>query len=155
MSSSKYVKCPRCELNYILSTEEVCDVCKVEMGLVASPVDSSMEEDDFTRELCPICKRNFINYDEEMCESCANEKLKESEESDEEWRSYLDDETEIPEDELIITLGELAEEELVDEEEEEEEEESYDYSYEDDFEDVDIEDFEETELDEDEDEDDE
>ena len=27
----KYVKCPRCDLNYMLEGEEYCDVCKAEL----------------------------------------------------------------------------------------------------------------------------
>ena len=29
----KYVKCPRCELNWILEENEYCDVCKAELGV--------------------------------------------------------------------------------------------------------------------------
>ena len=28
----KYKKCPRCELNYILETEDYCPICKAEMN---------------------------------------------------------------------------------------------------------------------------
>lgn len=138
MTGSKYIKCPRCELNYILGTEELCDVCKAEIGLLSNLLDSTMEEDDFTRELCPICKRNFINFDEEMCENCSTEKLKISDEGDdEEWRTYLDDEAEEQASDMIITLDELEAEEMAEDEEEEETEE-FDYDYPDDDFDDDI-----------------
>ena len=30
---AKYVKCPRCDLNYILEGEDYCDVCKAELKI--------------------------------------------------------------------------------------------------------------------------
>ena len=48
-----YIRCPRCELNYIKKSDKYCDVCKKEMKLIKSD-----ESDDL--ELCPICKVNFI-----------------------------------------------------------------------------------------------
>ena len=33
---SKYKKCPRCEVNYILNDEEYCEICQLEMKEGAS-----------------------------------------------------------------------------------------------------------------------
>ena len=50
MTKITYVKCPRCDLNYIDSRLEMCDICKAELNL--SP--SSYFDDDDIKELCPI-----------------------------------------------------------------------------------------------------
>ena len=67
----KYVKCPRCDLNYMLEGEPYCDVCKAELKIGPqikfAAFDSDEEQDQV---LCPICKRNFIDDGEEMCEEC-------------------------------------------------------------------------------------
>lgn len=134
----KYIKCPRCELNYIDGeTQEYCDVCIAEMkGNRLQFAD--LEDEDFedeldaeATELCPICGVNRIHYGEKMCEVCAAKSEYEEEEEidpekDEEWKNYLDDDTE----DLTVDDEELEEElkqELDGEEEEEEE------SVEDDF----------------------
>lgn len=63
----KYKKCPRCELNYILQTEDYCSVCKEEMmGIVSNDMDY---DDSFLR-ICPRCGVNTINDDQEYCEAC-------------------------------------------------------------------------------------
>ena len=64
----KYIKCPRCELNYILETEKLCPVCQAELKLSK---DDSLSED---MELCPICGQNFVSYDQPMCEECAKKR---------------------------------------------------------------------------------
>ncbi len=64
----KYIKCPRCELNYILETEKLCPVCQAELKLSK---DNSLSED---MELCPICGQNFVSYDQPMCEECAKKR---------------------------------------------------------------------------------
>ena len=61
---AKYVKCPRCELNYMKDGENYCDVCKAELRLI----NISNEEEDL--ELCPICGINFIKADQTMCDEC-------------------------------------------------------------------------------------
>ena len=55
----QYIKCPRCELNYIIKKDKYCDVCKSEMKA------GILEESDFDEleeglELCPVCKVNYI-----------------------------------------------------------------------------------------------
>ena len=93
----KYKKCPRCELNYILQEEEMCDICKAELGLDSRIVLlDDIIDDDEPLKLCPVCKASYIGMDEDMCENClSNYKRAESGEMDEDnddWRSYLDDE---------------------------------------------------------------
>ena len=56
---NEYIKCPRCELNYIIKKDKFCDVCKSEMKA------GILEENDFDEleeglDLCPICKVNYI-----------------------------------------------------------------------------------------------
>ncbi len=70
MKSPVYIRCPRCELNYIQKKDKFCNVCKLEMKAVGS-LDI---EDNLDLELCPICKANYINPDEDMCVACAKEK---------------------------------------------------------------------------------
>lgn len=122
----KYKKCPRCELNYILAEEEMCEVCKSELGMESDIilVDDIIDEDEPVK-LCPVCKAAYINLDEPMCEAClANEKQTEEPDDDnDEWRTYLDDDDTPAEDEdAMISLDELEEEEAEDEEEFEDEE---------------------------------
>jgi hypothetical protein len=61
----KYVKCPRCDLNFIKAgEEEICAVCKRELSGVRSNDDNELE-------LCPFCFKNYITADELMCQKCA------------------------------------------------------------------------------------
>ena len=141
----KYVKCPRCDLNYIPDTEELCEVCKAELKLVHSSIYSDDAYDDDSV-LCPYCKQNFIGVDEEMCFACA-ERLKyehsssmREEEEDDSWREYLDDEkeTSVSDDGMdIVSFSELEEEEKDSFDEEEEEIFDYDDHVVDDFEEYD------------------
>lgn len=113
MGKVKYIKCPRCELNYIPDTEDMCDVCKAEMGLSSriTLLDDMIDEDEPTK-LCPICKTAYIGMDEDMCENClavsARTDELEAEENDDDWRAYMDDgadDVEIPLDELKEEFG--------------------------------------------------
>ena len=71
----KYVKCPRCDLNYMPETEKYCDVCKAELKLGPTMKFVSFGDDeDSDQILCPICKRNYIDPGEEMCAECKEEK---------------------------------------------------------------------------------
>ena len=155
----KYIKCPRCDLNYIDSEkQEYCDVCIAELKgrklQFADLEDEDYEELDAeleTEELCPVCGVNRIAAGEKMCESCkAQQEYEEDEEvdieNDEEWKNYLE------EDDGDLTVDEELQEEIEEEFAEEEEEE---YEDEDDFfesEDVDsLSDLEDDEFDDDED----
>ncbi len=142
---SKYIKCPRCDLNYILESQKMCDVCKAELKL--APDIYSEEDEDMI--LCPICKVNHIFPDEEMCSTCreeASELERDISEDDDNWRAYLDDDKEVmEEDSAMASLNQLQEdeaEEFFDDEEKSEFEKGVDREYDDfdDFEDLDDED---------------
>ena len=138
MAKNKYVKCPRCDLNYMDSRQELCDVCKAELGMKSNFIleDDDMEMDDELTKLCPICKSVRINLDETMCDACAAAKANnDGIENDEEWRNFLDDDSDEFEDEgMEISLDEWQKEEEEIEEEEEEYEDIRD-EFEDDFDD--------------------
>lgn len=163
MSNEKkpvYTLCPRCELNYIKSTEELCDVCKVEMGLLEKSF--LIQEDELEAEsgkLCPVCHANYIGEDEEICFVCRKEKeakehAEEPEEEDD-W-TYVEEEEELPPEEMMISLELTAEEENEEEEDDTFDENAYkeadDFNY--DVDPSDFEDYDEEEEDEDDDEDD-
>lgn len=140
----RYVKCPRCELNYIdEETQEYCDVCLAEMHgdrlQFADLDEEELEELDAElgqAEICPVCGINPVRYGEKMCESCKQETPEYDSdndidiEKDEEWKNYLD------EDDSDLTVDdETLEEELQEELEAEAEEENYgDDFFEDDLE---------------------
>ncbi len=119
----KYIKCPRCELNYIDSEkQQYCDVCKAELEgnrLQFADLDEEeyeeLDEELEQSEVCPVCGVNPIRYGEKMCENCRLQQEYEEEEDvdiekDEEWKNYLD------EDESDLTVdGEELEEELAEE----------------------------------------
>ncbi len=66
----KYKKCPRCELNYILETEDYCPVCKDELkGIVTNDLEL---EEEYTK-ICPRCGVNLVSDDAEYCETCRAE----------------------------------------------------------------------------------
>ncbi len=158
----RYIKCPRCELNYIDGDkQEYCDVCIAEMKgnklQFADLEDEELEEEleaDAT-ELCPVCGVNHIRYGESMCESCRRKSEYDEEEEvdpekDEEWKSYLDDDDM---DDLTLDDEELEEEFA--EEEEEDKEDDGDDDFDDDLSDLSDEDFaDDEEEDDDEDDDD-
>ena len=96
---AKYKKCPRCELNYIEESKDYCDVCLAEMqGGKLKFADLDDEEEVEKTELCPVCNENYMLPGEKMCEACKKnaeyeEEEAPGEEKDEEWRNYLDEET--------------------------------------------------------------
>lgn len=164
----RYVKCPRCELNYIdEEKQEYCDVCLAELKgkklQFADLDDTDYEEldaDSEQTELCPVCGVNRIRFGEKMCEACKKESEYEEEEEvdidkDEEWKNYLNEEEN---DDLTVddeTLEEELKKEEEEEEDEEEEEENPDDFFDDDpLADLDEEDFDDEDLDEDEDDED-
>ncbi len=130
----RYMKCPRCELNYIdADKQEFCDVCLKEMKGLPSDIDEIEEaEDDLPTELCPICGENMMRPGEKMCEECRKKsEYDDSEpdpEEDDEWREYLDDDTDA---DLDSEIDENFDEDFDNEEEEEEEEEFEDENEED------------------------
>ncbi|MCM1289726.1 MAG: hypothetical protein NC132_04370 [Corallococcus sp.] len=125
---AKYKKCPRCDLNYIPAEEEMCDVCKAELGLATNIVllDDIIDEDEPLK-LCPVCKTAYIGMDEEMCENCLSrdkETVEVNDDDNDDWRTYLDDDdTKDADEEDIISLDELeADEDFGDDDDFEDEE---------------------------------
>ena len=59
------IKCPRCELNYMLDTEKMCSVCKRE-------VRGESEQDEMI-ELCSECGENPVVPGQELCAYCLKE----------------------------------------------------------------------------------
>ena len=125
----RYMKCPRCELNYIdAEKQEYCDVCLKEMKGIATDVDEIEEtEDDLPTELCPVCGENMMRPGEKMCEECRKKAEYETEEpdpdEDDEWREYLDDDTDAELDSEIGEIDETFDEDFDDEESEDADEE--------------------------------
>ena len=60
----KLVKCPRCDLNYILEGEKVCKVCQREMK-------GDSREDEI--ELCSICNEEPALPGKDVCLFCLKE----------------------------------------------------------------------------------
>lgn len=115
--AGNFIKCPRCELNYIDKTKQTyCDVCLAELKMGPSLKFADLEDDDLSEatELCPVCKVNYIKYNESMCEDCKKEKeflAGESLEEDESWRDFIEEDAAIVEDDGDISLSQLEEEE--------------------------------------------
>ncbi len=89
-TNNQYIKCPRCELNYILKKDKFCDVCKSEMKagiLEESDLDDFELEEGL--ELCPICKVNYISEGERMCSTCMEEQT-EVKDDEPDWRGFVD-----------------------------------------------------------------
>lgn len=125
----RYIKCPRCELNYIdAEKQEFCDVCIKEIKGIRTDADELEEEEgeELATELCPVCGENMMRAGEKMCDECRRKMELEEEEpdpnaDDDEWREYLDDADEDMEDD-VVDIGETFDEDADEEEEEEEEE---------------------------------
>ena len=114
----KYIKCPRCELNYIdPEKQEYCDVCIAEMKgnklQFADIDDEEFDENAEKTEICPVCGVNTMRYGEKMCDACKQASQYEEDQdinmdTDEEWKNYLED------DEDLTVDDETLEEELSD-----------------------------------------
>ena len=92
----RYIKCPRCELNYILSNQDYCEVCKQEMK--AGYQDEEELNDELMMEegaICPICKVNYITDEAKgMCDSCYEENSTITDNDDNvDWRSFVNKDT--------------------------------------------------------------
>ena len=157
----RYIKCPRCELNYIdPDKQEYCDVCLAEMqGAKLKFADLDDDEEMEKTELCPVCGVNYMRFGEKMCDECKKNSEYEEDadidpDKDEEWRNYLDEETDpLDEDEPPIDIGEDFDDEFgddfeddyVEESSEEEPLDDVDYDAGEDFGDLDDEDDEDDE----------
>ena len=126
-----YIKCPRCDLNWILEEQKLCDVCRAELKMDGASLLSD-ELDDEELVLCPVCKQNYMGATEEMCEQCLSERADKggsdsnADESEESWlKEYIDESD--PDDSLTgdwdengVSLEQMEDEEF------DEEDESYD-----------------------------
>ena len=59
MKPIKYIKCPRCELNYINSRQKLCDVCKKELDKKGSGFADLEELEQY---ICPVCKTSLREF---------------------------------------------------------------------------------------------
>lgn len=165
MKKVEYIKCPRCELNYIQKKDKYCDVCKQEMK--AGAIDEyELEELEEGVELCPICKVNYLNDGETICAYCQEEKQAfGKDDSQDDWHNYVDksgdgtsDEDDdmdllpVENDEIDEELDSAFAQDLDDDFADDLDEEDLDGDYSDDFDDFDgEEDLDEYDVDEDED----
>lgn len=109
----EYIRCPRCELNYINKKDKLCKVCEAEIASKGNREISDEEAKEMN--ICPICKTNYLIDDEEICSECASEKsmynenldmdsdgqIDETDDRTENWRQYVEnDDAELPEDEF-------------------------------------------------------
>ena len=163
MSKDEYVRCPRCELNYIKKKDKLCKVCQQELENQVSKNISDEEAKEMG--LCPICKTNYLMEDETICPDCANEKeLQEQMENmttgsdydtddDDSWRAYVENDDnenddfdnvtstfndaglEDDDDMEIVDDDEMEDEEDEDEEMQDELDEDFDEEYDEDFDD--------------------
>ena len=131
----RYVKCPRCELNYINGDEkEYCDVCVAEMkGSKLKFADLEELEDvggsEF-EEICPECGVGIVRPGEKLCDNCRLQQEYEEDEDvdmekDEEWKNYLEEDEGNMSSEPTIQLELPEEDDYDDYDEEEEEDEHY------------------------------
>lgn len=142
-----YIRCPRCELNYILKKDKYCEVCKQELKISKVAPEEETEE---VAELCPICKVNYLQDDEVMCASCAKEKTMEEglytdNDHDSDWEEFIEENDAILDNEELgemvsITDGEDEDEDVDSNEEDEEDDfdyddDDFDDDYEDDYDD--------------------
>ena len=126
----KLVKCPRCDLNYIMETEKYCKVCLREMK--GAQVEDEME-------LCSVCNAAPALPGRDVCLSCLKEMSGNSgDDSVEENAAVVDESTiglnsmsnmdeiipqiheDIPENEFGALADELSLESVIEDEENEE-----------------------------------
>lgn len=124
----KYIKCPRCDLNYIdPDKQEYCDVCLAEMqGEKLKFADLEEDEEMEKTELCPVCGVNYMRFGEKMCDECKKNSEYEADadidpDKDEEWRNYLDEDADTIEEEPPIDIGEDFDDDFEDDEFEDDE----------------------------------
>ena len=59
----KYIKCPRCELNYITQSMKYCTLC-------AKEIEEGLQEWQDEPIICPFCYKNTMQPDDLMCSQC-------------------------------------------------------------------------------------
>ena len=67
----KLMRCPRCELNYMRSDAQYCDICLAELKSLKKKT-AVVEEP--TVEICPECNENPVVPGQELCKLCLLEK---------------------------------------------------------------------------------
>ncbi len=110
MKKPTFIRCPRCELNYIQKKDKYCAVCKQEMKALGGDTNFEVDEEN-EMEICPVCKSNYIQEDEIMCASCAKEKALEDgmfteADAEADWNEYN---TNLEEQDTILDNEELGE----------------------------------------------
>lgn len=91
-----FVKCPRCELNYIQEGEQYCSVCKREMK-------GEVKDDPF--ELCSICNENPALPGKDVCLFCLKEMGKQDENAEDAGEVSAAAELEL---DSVTTMDEIA-----------------------------------------------
>ena len=76
------IKCPRCELNYMLDTEKICSVCRRE-------VRGESEQFEMV-ELCSECGENPVVPGQELCAYCLKELAQRASENQDEENVVAD-----------------------------------------------------------------
>ena len=76
------IKCPRCELNYMLDTEKFCSVCRRE-------VRGESEQYDMV-ELCSECGENPVVPGQDLCAYCLKELAQRASENQDEENVVTD-----------------------------------------------------------------
>ncbi len=162
----KYIKCPRCELNYIdPEKQEYCDVCIAEMKgnkLQFADIDDEEYDDNTEKtEICPVCGVNTMRFGEKMCDACKQASQYEDDQdinmdTDEEWKNYLEDDEDITIDDETLEeeLSEDLDDEYDDEVNDEYEDDDPLSDFDDDFDDDDDEDDDDDDEDDEDDDDD-
>ena len=129
---ANYILCPRCDLNYILDTEDYCAVCKADLKIGPKLMFSAQDDDDISEKiLCPSCRTRYIDIEEELCEYCRNDALRQNDHEadvsfdsdDDSWRQFLDDDEKADisnkgDEEESLLLSQIEEEEALDDEDE-------------------------------------
>ena len=77
------VRCPRCELNFMLKGEKICKVCQRE-------IEGDRQEEDV--ELCSVCGQAPVMPGRDVCQDCARE-MEDEEESRKETGADIEPET--------------------------------------------------------------
>ena len=145
---AKYKKCERCELNWIPIDEDLCEVCKAELGK-ESKIQLIDEDDEniFNERVCPMCKENYLEEGEDLCPACRHEQAKLKEKNEDNW-TFEDDDL-LDDDVEELSLNALQEEEI-EEDFDDEEEIREDLDFDDSFEELGDFDFDDEEDEEDE-----
>jgi len=111
-----YVKCTRCDLNYIDSKENYCDVCKTELKLLDPGFLLPDDVFDEEERICPSCNLNFCEEGNDLCLMCAKEKEDDAKapdwvEKDPEDEDLSDEPLPLPDEDIDVGLVEAEEEE--------------------------------------------